>query len=309
MGASNGKEENSDNSGPSNCEPCRVGEVKREAEAFCVPCAEFLCVECARDHRKNKLTRNHVVLNGKDMPDDSSVFKTMKSMVSCQDHPGEEVSYKCKTHSIFVCHKCFAVNHRNCDEITELNSAANVHENEYTRTVLLDKLKTVHDMTISTKLSKEENLMLLLEKQRLLKQKRDRFIKHLNEISEQLEKETENLVLKETEVLEKDIDACKDIEKEETLNQELVDNVVRSESSVWLKVVCDLVDKEVDLLKDKTNELRKKETVSLQFKPNPYFQTLKKIPSIGDVQMIQGEAQLESENKFNLEVSSDAVEM
>jgi hypothetical protein len=109
-------------------------------------CAQTVRV---RDHRKNKASRNHIIQEG--TYNDLVVLKSIKSIVSCSEHPEEEVSIECKDQVKFMCRKCHFANHINCD-VREVGSEIS---DEYVNNVI-DELKEVHAALVCARESKEE---------------------------------------------------------------------------------------------------------------------------------------------------------
>jgi hypothetical protein len=301
MGGSSSKEEDNDSS---TCMTCKVDGVEKEAGAFCMNCAESLCSDCVRDHRKNKASRNHIIQEGTN--NDLVVLKSLKSMVSCSEHQEKEVSIECKDHMKFMCRKCHFANHINCDvrEIGSEISDGSVNN-------VTDELKEVHAATVCARECKEEKIKTLLDKQNALKQERDLIINTFDSLNKDLENEIENLVLKEKDVLESDIDECKAHEKELNLNKEFIQKVLQTGNSVWTEVVNDAVRKKTKQLKENINVLSNKKASNLNFKPSETFLALKQMSSLGKIEMIR-ESGLQTpvvhDVEVNLNFSSDAVE-
>ena len=49
------------------CEPCDYRGVNREAITFCRNCKEYMCHLCTESHKGQKMSRNHKLLDVKDM--------------------------------------------------------------------------------------------------------------------------------------------------------------------------------------------------------------------------------------------------
>jgi hypothetical protein len=47
------------------CDPCFRDDVQAKATTMCTDCEEFLCDDCTRAHRRNKLSLAHVLLDVK----------------------------------------------------------------------------------------------------------------------------------------------------------------------------------------------------------------------------------------------------
>ena len=75
------------------CDACKYDDCIEEATGFCVSCTEYLCQTCCRDHRKNKLTRNHSILKDGEMPEDVELFRKLNELTKCMIHPENDIAY------------------------------------------------------------------------------------------------------------------------------------------------------------------------------------------------------------------------
>ena len=103
------------------CIPCSLDNRKCDAHCFCVQCIEHLCADCAKDHRKIKLTRNHVLLEGKEMPKDSTAFEEMAKLTLCKVHQDRDVEFCCSLDNKLICALCLRDEHRACKHVVSVN--------------------------------------------------------------------------------------------------------------------------------------------------------------------------------------------
>ena len=103
------------------CYLCSLEEVQNDVNCFCIQCVEHLCSNCAKDHRKIKLTRCHVLLEGEETPTDASAFEEMAKLTFCKIHTGREIEFKCDSHNVFICSVCLRETHRACDNVVSVN--------------------------------------------------------------------------------------------------------------------------------------------------------------------------------------------
>lgn len=108
------------------CEICLSDNKRVESVSFCVECVDYMCIECRSFHRKNKATRLHTILQEFEMPLDANVFKRIKQATCCPNHSEEEVTHKCVDHDEYVCIKCTVRNHRQCHNVEEVSTTAEV---------------------------------------------------------------------------------------------------------------------------------------------------------------------------------------
>ena len=99
------------------CEPC--GNVL--ADAFCSDCSEYLCTLCANLHEKQRISKQHTLLRGPNMPTSYSTAakpdSNAGSFQKCFQHPNEELKLFCETHGSTCCTACNVAVHKRCDVI------------------------------------------------------------------------------------------------------------------------------------------------------------------------------------------------
>ncbi|XP_052777966.1 uncharacterized protein LOC128215269 isoform X1 [Mya arenaria] len=106
------------------CQPCEQDDEFLPAEVYCKVCKEFFCSNCARVHRKQKITRSHFLLDQSNMPTSLGDHETeYECTVSCDIHPKETIKFFCKTHQTLICGHCAVKYHRSChaDVISEIS--------------------------------------------------------------------------------------------------------------------------------------------------------------------------------------------
>ena len=272
------------------CDPCHFDNVKESANSFCVVCLEYLCRGCSRDHRKSKATRNHKVLSDKEMPDDPKMFKLMKSLVSCPDHPEMEVSIKCKTHEKLICTKCLVVSHRKCDEVIEISNQT--AEDECSATpgalnTLIDRLKAVHEMTVSVRHAKEQNIeQIHTDNSRILMEISDyinSLQEHLLKLEDMSKSDTANILSKILSNLQNDVDRCKGIELEEIEKKGLLEFALKFGNMSEVSIICEKAEIDIKDYKDVTTKLKENPEVNLRFERNQGFEDM---DSVGTVNIV-----------------------
>ncbi|XP_053400718.1 uncharacterized protein LOC123558607 [Mercenaria mercenaria] len=295
------------------CDPCLFDDIEENANAFCVICVEYLCKGCARDHRRSKATRNHTVLFDDEIPKDPAVFKMMKSLACCSDHPEMEIAFKCGKHEKFICNKCLVVSHRKCEEVTEASKVNRSLVGSETDSSLLVTLKKVHDVTVSVRIGKEENIDKLHLDHISVEEERSEFVKslqkHLVKLCECSKTQTENILTKELNALEEEVDKCKEIENQEVKYTELLDVALNYGSNVELNVISELVKQEAENFKTETKKHKAKAAVHLKFERSQSFTD---IATIGNVYVLRGDKRdsCQDENprkQMLLENSSDVI--
>ncbi|XP_052778811.1 transcription intermediary factor 1-alpha-like [Mya arenaria] len=99
------------------CQPCAEDGKKILPEAFCPVCKEFLCSNCARVHRNQKITKSHALQDKDSMPSSfREESEDEKFTETCQRHAQEFIKYYCLNHETLLCGDCLAEKaHRSCN--------------------------------------------------------------------------------------------------------------------------------------------------------------------------------------------------
>lgn len=93
---------------PIDCTNCEDHSV---AIARCGECVEFLCEQCLAAHKRTKLTKEHEVMDLKDLQS-SDVQDQMHRPLYCIHHDKEILKYYCETCDDPVCRECLIMEHR-----------------------------------------------------------------------------------------------------------------------------------------------------------------------------------------------------
>ncbi|XP_045205072.2 uncharacterized protein LOC123557585 [Mercenaria mercenaria] len=112
-GASGGQPSTKD--GELFCQPCSSDGDYVVAMGYCKNCNEYFCSACLRVHRKQSMSRNHVILEGKSMPK-SLVPEVDVEPCSelCATHTNEIVKFYCSSHDKIGCGDCMVLEHKAC---------------------------------------------------------------------------------------------------------------------------------------------------------------------------------------------------
>ncbi|XP_052779317.1 uncharacterized protein LOC128216711 isoform X2 [Mya arenaria] len=149
------------------CQPCAEDGQKILPEAFCPVCKEFLCSNCARVHRNQKITKSHALQDKDSIP--SSLREESadeKFTETCRRHAQEFIKYYCLNHETLLCGHCLAEKaHRSCN-IERISQVAKRYKEgaEYNslKTGLVqtatDIGKLSHDIQVIMKSVDEESL-------------------------------------------------------------------------------------------------------------------------------------------------------
>ena len=93
------------------CDPCLLLIRNTRADYYCVDCDEFFCDNCCSVHKMSKLSRNHELLTGDEIPTQKL---TIAEETICSKHNGKMLEYYCLVHKNFFCTLCVTLEHKNC---------------------------------------------------------------------------------------------------------------------------------------------------------------------------------------------------
>ena len=94
---------------------CSSGLDENPAIARCLTCSDYLCESCCTIHRKQKVTKAHVVKTLKEIKqsDKKSGVKSLHKKQYCEEHEDELLKIYCKTCKKVMCLLCAVVTHKN----------------------------------------------------------------------------------------------------------------------------------------------------------------------------------------------------
>ena len=123
------------------CDPCFRDDVQAKATTLCTDCEEFLCDDCVRAHRRNKLSLAHVLLDVKQIG--SLPQSTVSSHIFCDIHQATTLAFYCPQHEKTCCRSCMVDVHRTCDRVIPLSEASKTSSRIRSSTNYQKKFKTL----------------------------------------------------------------------------------------------------------------------------------------------------------------------
>ena len=118
------------------CNACARDYENVTANSWCVNCSEALCEMCEKHHRKLKHTSQHRVVHIENIK--QSDMKLESADLYCSEHPNEQVKAYCHDHSTVCCMTCITLTHRKCDNVQDVEKAAEMMKKS-TDTMNLEK--------------------------------------------------------------------------------------------------------------------------------------------------------------------------
>ena len=112
------------------CEPCDYRGVNREALTFCRNCKEYMCHLCTESHKGQKMSRNHKLLDVKDMSGMQTSTVSDSLVMSCDCDQTSPTTHYCIDHDQAFCTNCKILKHRKCQSITIGEKIKSFSENQ-----------------------------------------------------------------------------------------------------------------------------------------------------------------------------------
>ena len=112
------------------CEPCNYRGVNREAITFCSNCKEYMCHLCSESHKGQKISRNHKLLDVKDMSGMQTSTVSDSFIMSCDCDQASPITHYCIEHDKACCANCKILKHRKCQSITIGEKIKSFSENQ-----------------------------------------------------------------------------------------------------------------------------------------------------------------------------------
>ncbi|XP_060556511.1 protein wech-like [Ruditapes philippinarum] len=306
-GLHDSKEENSVINLNFKCEPCLFENIEKEASTFCTDCSEHLCASCAREHRKNKLSRNHKLFEGEDISDKFTTIAIMKKMMNCPDHPDTVVMYKCEDHEKYICVTCLAECHRKCNTVNEI-AKANTPVNEDMHARVEETLSQLQDTATASKRESEVNITTYkdqLSKVQLQQQSLFNSIyEKLSQAKANLESKTLNLVTNEVNDQEKNLTKCKEADAKVEEFRKVFEFVMESGNSAERSIIPGLILTRAKDLYETIKAESMTEMKSLIFETTLDMET---IGNVANVSMVSAFVNEQHGANTDVSISSDEI--
>lgn len=120
------------------CEPCLRDNEKEETSDYCLTCNEYLCMLCAKCHRKSMASRDHIIIKINEMLSIQIVPEGGPTN-GCPKHNHETIQMYCYDHEQPCCGLCVGTEHRKCEKVDTVENAAQcLRESEQMDTMLCE---------------------------------------------------------------------------------------------------------------------------------------------------------------------------
>ena len=134
------------------------------AVQYCVQCSQFLCKACSRIHKRNKLGKDHSLVElGTKLMHVYELLKTNSGTVSCDKHSEEQIQMFCTDCQQFACATCLDENHQQ-HTIRSIKGIADDYQNQ---------LRQVVDDVTSCVTNTEKKIQTMVDKMNEFKKNTD----------------------------------------------------------------------------------------------------------------------------------------
>ena len=130
------------------------------ATSKCIDCDYYLCENCTIFHKKQKVTKNHVVVSIADIK--SGKVRQLSQKRYCLEHEGEELKLYCRTCEEVICRDCTIVTHKQHDytfikDVTQI-LLGKLQDLSFTVRQKQEKIRDVIDYIHSEKQEEQQKL-------------------------------------------------------------------------------------------------------------------------------------------------------
>ena len=304
------------------CEPCDYRGVNREAITFCRNCKEYMCHLCTESHKGQKMSRNHKLLDVKDMSGMQTSTVSDSFILSCDCEQTSPITHYCIEHDKACCANCKILKHRKCQSITIGEKIKSFSENQLKEIIQrVATLKKEMDSFIRNRTTDLKNVQTMTTQ---CKSDIQTFRKELNSYLDILE----DKVVKESEVHEakfkqeisRHIETCSSTLKSLTADKTLLVEAQTTSKKANMFAAHHKVSHRIESYESLLNDF-KQESISpeLTFKSNEELRNLlKTVKELGQLtgqithkssqntNTLFTELAVDSSREVNIQLSSDS---
>ena len=237
------------------CGPCHSSNVVNTSVNWCMECEEELCFECAEYHTKQKMARNHHVVDLKLKTSYSSLLK--KSSLVCEQHTVCEVEYFCVDHDELCCRDCLAKTHKSCGNTMSLDSASKGAKQSQLFSDCQEHLTSISKTYKSILKYREENVNDIKDDKEKIKENmkklKEKLIQRINQVEKELTNKLDILAQENTKFQQDEISKVLEVTEEVELYLKEMLFIVEHGSDKQAFLLCRKID---TYLHQADNELR-----------------------------------------------------
>lgn len=139
------------------CEACVRDGDEEEAFDFCLSCIEYLCKLCAKYHKKNLATRDHIIISVDEMKS-MQVVPNANAGNRCPKHQHEHIQLYCHDHEQPCCGLCGGTEHRKCEKVDTIENVAHILRESGQMESLLKDVNAFKEKLQTAKTKQEQNI-------------------------------------------------------------------------------------------------------------------------------------------------------
>lgn len=139
------------------CEPCLRDNEKEESSDYCLTCNEYLCMLCAKCHKKNMASRDHITIKISEMLY-NQITPGERLSYSCPKHEHENIQLYCHDHEKLCCGLCGVTEHRKCKRVDTLDNAVHFLKESGEMDSLLCKVNKFRTNLLKVKTEEMNNI-------------------------------------------------------------------------------------------------------------------------------------------------------
>ncbi|KAJ8311635.1 hypothetical protein KUTeg_010990 [Tegillarca granosa] len=270
------------------CDPCKAID-DAPAVSWCVDCNEAMCQNCTSVHKRQKMSRDHVLKN----IDEMQTIPVVTSLQMCENHKGKTVEAFCSDHNQPCCATCVAIHHRKCDHVTTLEEAARGILKSKDLSELLQRLKDTSTINQTLINDKRENIKALEDqKARIEKELQNARQRVIENFDKQHSTFMKKFSQKHNTKIEEMTDSIKEIENRDKAIQNCT-NLIEvsmtrsSETHVFLEMK-KVIEKEEEQIKVLEQIHTKHKRIDFDFKMDKDLDKLvNDFKTIGEVEIVE----------------------
>ena len=227
------------------CGPCHISNVVNTSVSWCMECGEELCFECAEYHTKQKMARNHHVVDLKLKTSYSSLLK--KSSLVCEQHTDCEVEYFCVDHDELCCRDCLAKTHKSCVNTMSVDSASKGAKQSQLFSDCQEHLTSINQTYKSILKYREENVNGIKDDKEKIKENmkklKEKLIQRIKQVEKELTNKLDILVQENTKFQQDEISKVLEVTEEVELYLKEMLFIVEHGSDKQAFLLCRIIDK------------------------------------------------------------------
>ncbi|XP_045188304.2 E3 ubiquitin-protein ligase TRIM71-like [Mercenaria mercenaria] len=207
------------------CQQCHVDGDNVSAEGYCETCNEYFCSSCLEVHRKQSLSKNHVIKSKHEMPRVKIQADPCSEL--CALHKTEIVKFYCHGHNSVGCGDCMVLEHKSCKVHLVSDVSGNYGDSDELvqikkkiEDIRKDILASKHEIERSLQVAEEVKIKVIKD----IKSYRREMNSYLDHIETYLIQEIEKINVNDVSQQSQFLDECKVLENEISDFQEKLEN-------------------------------------------------------------------------------------